>query len=164
MRRERQLCMTSMDFFDEECIHNDDEMSTNHNIDTRTINFFIHICPLIHQSIYEQNKKNACFFTNYDSEIIYCNDIWYNLFKYMECEVMHKNPSLLQGPLTNKQICKTFTKKLYENDVSKMQNINYDKYGKTHSIIVSSRRINFNNDISSHIPYFFTSIKEVLKM
>lgn len=160
MRRQRQLCMTSSDYFDEKKI-DDYENKSFPIIDTKTMNFFVNISPSIHQSIYIENNKYPCFITNYDGEIIYCNDLWYNVFKYVEFEVIHKKPSLLQGPLTNIQICKTFTEELYENDISNMENINYDKYGKTHSIIVSSRRINFNNDISSHIPYFFTCLKVI---
>ena len=139
MRRERQLCMTSMDYFDGGDI--DDVQGNNSITDTRTISFFMNIPPFTYQSIYEENKKYACFFTNYDGEIVYCNDLWYDLFEYVEYEVMNKKPSFLYGPLTNKKIWKTFTEELYENDVSNMENINYDKYGKTHSIIVSSRRI-----------------------
>lgn len=160
MHRERQMCMTSCDNFNYD-IEDEYENKSNSISDTRTMSFFMNLNPATHQTIYETNSNHPCFLTNYDGKIIYFNELWYKMFKFMEYEVINEKPSLLHGSLTNKEICVNFTKNLYENDISDMENINYDRYGNAKSVYVSSNRINYNDDISNHIPYFFTTIKMV---
>ena len=138
MRRERQMCMTSFDVGSYD-IEDDYENNTTSITDTRTIKFFMKMSPLTHQNIYETNKHNACFLTNYDGKIIYCNDLWYNTFGYMEYEVMYKTPKILHGEFTDKDICINYTKNLYENDVSNMKVLNYDKYGNSYNVFVRQK-------------------------
>lgn len=174
MRRERRMCITSTPLsqsvssnsslyedFTDETEENHYDIEFNNMIDTKTMSLFMTLPTATHVYMNEQNQVYACFLTNCYGQILYCNDIWYKLFGFNKNNVIFKKPKILQGPLTNKDVSTDFTKLLYLNNDSTMKNINYDKDGNSYNVVVSSRRINFSNDSSFHVPYFFTCINKV---
>lgn len=87
---------------------------------------------LIEKKLIERivGDRNPVLITDMSERIVGVNKAWVNMCKFSSDEAFGQTPNILQGPLTNTEITRSFSVKLHGGISGFSSPINYTKDGK----------------------------------